>query len=129
MRPFGYFRDPLFLLCCALYALNRWVLKPRVHSAFLHDHFNDLLLIPCALPVLLWLQRKLRIRTHDQPPTVGELALYLVVWSILFEFIGPHLMRGVTGDPWDVVSYFAGGILAAAWWNGYYRYKRRAAAL
>jgi hypothetical protein len=117
VRPFGYLRDPLCLVSCVLYAVNRWLLKPRVHSPFLHDHFNDLLLMPCALPVLLLLQRWLKLRQHDLPPTPGEIALYLVVWSILFEVIGPHIMRRAVGDPWDVVAYAVGGVLAGIWWH------------
>jgi hypothetical protein len=86
-----------------------------------------MLLIPCALPVLLLMQRWLRLRDMDEPPTWGEIALYAVFWSILFEMIGPHLMRGVTGDPWDVVVYFVGGIAAGLWWNRHKLSFRRAA--
>jgi hypothetical protein len=110
-------RDGLFLLACLLYAVNRWGLKPHVHNAFLHGYFNDVLLIPCALPPLLLAQRWLRLRQHDWLPTAGEILLNLIVWSILFEIIGPHIMRGVTGDPWDIVAYFVGGILAWLWWH------------
>ena len=117
MKAFGYLRDPLFLVCCFLYALNRWVLKPRVHSAFLHDHFNDLLLIPCALPPLLLLQRWLRLRADDRLPTTGEILVYLVVWSILFEVIGPHLMPWTVGDPLDAAAYAVGGFAAGLWWH------------
>jgi hypothetical protein len=117
LNSFRYLRDRLFLVTCSLYALNRWVLKPRVHSPFLHDHFDDLLLIPCALPPLLLLQRWLKLRLHDQLPTPGEIALYLVVWSILFEVIGPHIVPWTVGDPWDVAAYVAGGIGAGLWWQ------------
>lgn len=75
-----------------------------------------MLLIPCALPLVLWLQRKLGLRNHDGPPTVSEIAFHLVVWSILFEVIGPHIMR-VTGDPLDVLAYVVGGVAAGLWWN------------
>ena len=109
--------DPLFLLSSSLYALNRWGLKPRLHNAFLHDHFNDLLLIPCALPPLLLIQRWLRLRQDDQVPKVGEIALYLLVWSILFEVIGPRIMPWTVGDPWDVMAYVVGGVLAGLWWH------------
>ena len=105
------------MVCCSLYALNRWLIKPHTHNAFMRFHFNDMLLIPCALPPLLLMQRWLRLRTTDDPPTWGEIALYTVFWSILFEVIGPHLMRRATGDPWDVVVYFVGGIAAGLWWN------------
>jgi hypothetical protein len=53
VRRFGYVFDPLFLVCCALYAVNRWLIKPHCHIVFFHSWFNDILLIPCALPPLL----------------------------------------------------------------------------
>ena len=116
MKRFGYWRDPLFLLCCGLYVLNRWALKPHLHSHFLQGQFNDLLLIPCALPLVLWVHRMLGLRTHDLPPTVLEIVFHLAVWSVLFEFLGPRVLP-VTGDPLDVLVYFVGGALAAIWWN------------
>jgi hypothetical protein len=116
MKRFGYWRDPLFLLCCALYVLNRWFLKPHLHSGFLHGQFNDLLLIPCALPLVLWLQRKLGLRRHDLSPSIGEIVGHLLIWSVLFEAIGPRVLH-VTGDPLDVLAYFVGGASAALWWN------------
>jgi hypothetical protein len=117
LNSFRYLRDGLFMVSCSLYALNRWLVKPRLHSAFLHGHFNDLLLIPCALPPLLLLQRWLKLRRHDQAPTPGEITLYLVVWSILFEVIGPHIMTRTVGDPGDVAAYVAGAVLAGLWWH------------
>jgi hypothetical protein len=117
VKRFRYLADGLFLVSCSLYALNRWIVKPRVHSLFLRSHFDDLLLIPCALPPLLLMQRRLRLRTNDDIPAMGEIGLYLVVWSILFEIIGPHIMRHVTGDPWDIVSYACGAVLAGLWWH------------
>ena len=116
MKRFGYWRDPLFLVGCALYVLNRWAIKPHVHSPFLHGQFNDLLLIPCALPLVLWLQRHLGLRKHDAPPTVSEIVFHLVAWSLLMEVAGPHLMH-VTGDPLDVLAYAVGGALAGVWWH------------
>jgi len=37
------------------------------------SHFNDLLLIPCALPTVLLLQRWCKLRSHDEPPRPGEI--------------------------------------------------------
>ena len=97
--------------------MNRWLVKPHTHNLFLRNHFNDSLLIPCALPPLLLVQRWLKLRSHDGLPGAGEIAFHLVIWSILFEVIGPHIMSWTTGDPWDVVAYVAGGLLAWLWWN------------
>ena len=117
MKRFAYLRDPLFLLAVAGYALNRWILKPRVSSPFLHGHFADLLLIPAALPVVLWLQRIVGLREHDHAPSAAEIGLHLVVWSLICEFIGPHWLHRGTADGWDVVAYLVGGIAAWLWWH------------
>lgn len=106
------------MTCCALYALNRWGIKPHTHIALFRFWFNDLLLIPCALPPLLQLHRWLRLRDHDRMPTTGEIAGHLVFWSVLFEGAGPHMMRGVTGDWGDVLAYTIGALVAIVWWRG-----------
>ena len=49
-------------------------------------------------------------------PTVGEIAAHWAGWSVLFEVIGPHIMR-TTGDPWDVVAYAGGALVAACRWR------------
>ncbi len=116
MKPFRYALDPLCVACCALYVVNRWLIKPHVASVFLHGYFNDMLLIPCALPIILWMQRKVGLRKTDAMPDVTEILFHLVIWSVLFEWIGPHIMR-TTGDIWDVVVYTVGAIVAWAWWN------------
>lgn len=117
MSRFGYLHDRLFLVAAAAYALNRWLLKPVLQSPLLHDHFNDLLLIPAALPVVLWVHRLLGLRNHDLQPSWTETALHLVVWSLICEFIGPLWLGLGTADPWDVVAYTAGGVAACLWWN------------
>jgi hypothetical protein len=116
MKQFRYAFDPLCVACCVLYALNRWILKPHIASVFLHGYFNDVLLIPCALPMMLWIQRQFGLRKTDAAPDAPEILFHLVIWSILFEWIGPHIMR-VTGDPLDAVAYTAGAIVAWLWWN------------
>jgi hypothetical protein len=116
MKPFGYCGDPLFLIAGALYGLNRWWVLPEVHSTFLHGQFNDCLLIPCALPVLLWLQRRLGLREHDRFPSAREIVFHVAVWSVLFEGIGPFVLP-VTRDIWDVGAYAIGGLLAWGWWR------------
>ena len=117
MKRFRYVLDPLCVGGCALYALNRWGIKPHTHFALFQFWFNDALLIPCALPPLLLLHRWLGLRTHDEAPTVGEILGHLVFWSLLFEVIGPHWVRRATGDPLDVLAYAVGALLAGVWWR------------
>jgi hypothetical protein len=117
VKPFGYGRDPLCLIAIGLYALNRWGVKPQVNLPFLHDHFNDLLLIPAALPLILWVQRRLGWRDHDRSPDPKEIALHLVVWSLIAEVAGPHFFDHATGDWRDITAYASGAVFAWAWWR------------
>ncbi len=110
-------RDRLFLAAAAGYALNRWLLKAVFSSPFLHGHFNDLLLIPAALPVVLWVQRCVGLRPDDRAPSWTEIGLHLAVWSLICEFIGPFWLRHGTADPWDVAAYALGGGAAWIWWT------------
>ena len=116
MKVFRYWRDPLFLGCCSLYALNRWAFKPHLPSPFLRGQFNDLLLIPCALPLMLWLHRRLGLRQHDAFPNGREILLHLVIWSVVCEVLGPRWLPA-TGDWKDVVAYATGAWLAWGCWH------------
>lgn len=116
MKAFRYGRDPLGLFAIGLYALNRWGLKPNLDFRFLHDHFNDVLLIPAALPLVLWAQRQLGWRDHDRVPEAKEIALHLVVWGLIAEVAGPQLFDHATGDWRDLVAYTVGAGLSWTWW-------------
>lgn len=117
MRRFGYCLDPLCLAGCAAYAVNRWAVKPFHPAGFFHGWFNDLWLVPCALPPILWLHRRLGWRTHDEPPEWSEIALHLVLWSVVCEALAPRFLPRATGDLWDVAAYAVGGVLAGLWWR------------
>jgi len=105
------------MVACVLYVANRWCLPTALKGPFLRNHFNDCLLIPAALPLILWLQRRLRLRHSDAPPDWREVLLHLAVWSIAAEVVGPRLFSRATGDIWDVVAYTAGAIVATVIWS------------
>lgn len=117
MKRFAYAFDPLCLTACALYALNRFYLHAHTHSAFLHSYFNDLLLIPAALPLALWVQRRFHLRRDDASPRWTEIGLHLAVWSIAAEVIAPLIFSRATGDTRDLLAYTAGALLAGCWWQ------------
>ena len=122
---FRYLLDPLFVFAVSAYALNRCVFRPALPQTevFMRGYFNDLLLIPAALPPLLLLHRKLGLRLHDRPPALAEISLHLLIWSIYLEIIGPPLYGIGTPDLWDAAAYTVGGLLAwAAWLRLYPRH-------
>jgi hypothetical protein len=127
MKTFGYLRDRLFGFSLAVYALNRLVVQPHLagtfHShlpwawAFLHSHLDDLLLMPAALPVVLWVQGLLGLRLQAQPPGWREMFAHLVIWSVMCKIVGPLYCHIGVADPWDVLFFAAGGSAACWWWN------------
>ena len=117
MRRFGYLRDPLCVAACVLYVLNRGWLRAVWGGAFLRGHFNDLLLIPAALPIALWVQRRLGVRGDDARPRWAEIALHAGVWAFVAEGLMPLLTTRATADWRDVVAYGVGAVAAGCWWQ------------
>ena len=119
-RPFRYAADPVCVTALLLYALNRWHLKPHaIGGAFTAGYFNDVLCLPLFVPLSLYVQRLLRVRCHDGPPRLPEIAQHLAVFSIVFEWLLPSLPQWFrsTADPYDVLAYAAGGGVAYAVWS------------
>src|SRR4051794_23942385 len=116
MRPFRYIFDPMFVASLVVYALNRFALRPRLSTPFLHQHLNDLLCIPFWLPIMLFVQRKLGLRgAGDVPPRGGEIVIALMWWSWMFELWLPNTdlcREWCIADPWDVMYYSVGALIA-----------------
>jgi hypothetical protein len=115
---FGYWRDPVFLTCLAAYAINRLLIKPNLHhySPLFHGHLNDTLTVPVALPVYLFVYRKIGFRPDDQPPRWWEVALHVAVWDVFFEWFGPHYLHRGVSDPIDAVCIAGGGLASWIFW-------------
>jgi hypothetical protein len=100
------------LIRCAcrlvLYAVNRWLIKPSV-LPFVHQHFNDLLLIPAALPIAPGFRDGLTAST-----IVRQAPIWLIVWSVIVEFLIPSL-PGRSANA-RVLAYRRGAA-AGVWWN------------
>ena len=117
MKHFGYARDPVCVVACACYGVNRWLLPAAFRGAFMRNYFSDVLLIPAALPLVLWLQRRLGLRPADAKPQWSEIGLHLVVWSVAAELIAPHFFSRAAGDPWDVAAYAVGAFVSGLIWR------------
>ncbi|MFT3883148.1 MAG: hypothetical protein QM703_26290 [Gemmatales bacterium] len=121
---FLYLRDPLFLCCVLVYFANRLILKTVWTTGFVHEHLNDLICIPFWVPIMLWVERCLRLRQDDRSPEAIEVIIPLLIWSWVFEIILPRtdmFRRYCTADPWDIVYYSIGAIGASIVWRWWYR--------
>ena len=116
---FGYWRDPVFLICLATYVINRTLIKPNLHhySPLFHGHLNDTLTVPVALPIYLLAYRWIGFRPDDKPPRWWEVGLHLAVWIPFFKWFGPVVLHRGAYDPIDDWCILAGGIVAWLLWQ------------
>ncbi len=116
---FGYWRDPIFLVSLATYVVNRALIKPNLHyySPLFHGHLDDSLTVPVALPLYLFVYRRLGLRPDDEPPRWWEVALHLAVWEIFFKWYGPLTLHKGAYDPVDAWCIGGGGVIAWMLWQ------------
>jgi hypothetical protein len=125
VNGFRYARDPVCWVACFLYGINRSLLPDSLKGDFLHGYFDDLLLIPAALPPYLWALRRLGLRMHDQFPGWDEIITNLAVWSVAAEIAAPLLWERATGDIWDVVAYSVGAAVSGLIWRNRFHFRRK----
>jgi len=98
--------DRVFTFAAAIYIGNFAATRFLGFDApFFRGHLNDMLLVPCLLPLLLAAVSALGYRPGSNPPHIIEVLTCLAVWSLAFEVVAPRISEGATGDPIDVVAY------------------------
>ena len=120
---FKYLSDGLFLIAVSAYAVNFLVERFGGGNTLTQGYLNDLICLPFWMPILTYGLRRLRLRSHDRPPQPHEMLTAFAVWAFLFEVHFPNsqaLKPYTYADPWDVVSYAAGGVLTWIWWQWVY---------
>jgi hypothetical protein len=121
---FAYLKDPMFLACFCLYWINRDLEYCHLSMPLLESHLNDVVCIPFWVPIMLWAARKTGLRQHDRPPEGFEIVIPLLLWSVLFEVVIPiqgNWAVPAVADPYDVLCYCVGSLLAVVFWRHHYR--------
>jgi len=117
---FRYFADPICISAIIIYAVNRFLLKPHgIGGTFGSWYLNDVLCLPLFLPMILYVQRRIGLRTHDGPPRMWEVLQHWAIFSVVFEIILPRFPQyfRTVADPMDVMAYLIGGMFAWMWWR------------
>lgn len=75
------------------------------------------------MPIVLWIMRKLHLRSHDSPPRAFGIVVPLLFWSFVFEIWLPQLHLPGTpfvSDANDIFYYALGALVAALGWRTIY---------
>lgn len=116
-RRFAYCGEIIFQIAALAYFSNRFVIGPAIHLAFLRNYLGDFLLFPCAAPPLFWMRDSLRGQLAGVPPSWVETGVLFLLWSFIFEWLGPIWLKKGTADPYDVIAYAAGAIICGIVWR------------
>lgn len=82
----------------------------------MRSYFNDLFLVPVALPVALYLTKLLKFRGNHHP-TLSEIFTCLIIWSVIFEYISPKYFDKGVADVCDVLAYSVGAVVSFIIWR------------
>jgi len=79
-----------------------------VHIPFIDSYIDPFLAMPILLLMLDWEMEFFRTR-----PKLNEMELLasFIIFSVIFEWFFPYLSADFTGDVWDIIAYFLGGLL------------------
>lgn len=102
-----------------IYVLLSWVVFLGVQTlkflsisgpSWVFHHLNDFLAIPMIATICLhavwWVKKDKCIRLD-----ILTILSLVVLFSVAFEYYLPHQSYRYTGDVWDVVCYFIGGVV------------------
>ncbi len=113
----AFFRDPMWMVAMACYASHRCWQWYFPGAGWMDSYWNDFLMLPCALPLILWLYGLLGLRDDSIKPLGIEILGHGILWGLMAEMVGPLVFDHSVGDPWDLVAYAAGGLVLYLRWN------------
>lgn len=99
--------DGLILLgMSALWWANVHCIRPHGYWFFV-CYFNDL----CCGPWFMSYTNLLLATISRRIARLKHILIYLFIWSVAWEVVGPIISRGSTGDVCDILAYLVGGIV------------------
>jgi hypothetical protein len=72
---------------------------------------------------MLFIMKRIHLRTDDLPPQVYEIVIPLIIWSWVFESFLPHVeffRKLATSDYVDIFCYTLGAFFASIFWKIWY---------
>ena len=103
--------NPLFLVCSGAYLVNRFLLSWLELRQYQVPYLNDVLCLPVALTLALFLQQRIFPASARQRLHPGQVVFAFLYFALYFEGLLPVFSRQYTRDGWDLAAYALGGII------------------
>ena len=101
---------PQLVIGSILYCFHRFALFiPSYKISFFRGFFPDFLALIVCIPIFASSQKIFRLRRKNKI-YFFEMLGYVLLFSLYFEIIGPKYIKTFTGDIWDIIAYFLGGL-------------------
>lgn len=98
-----------FLLGLAVWVIIIQLRRNSIYLPVINDYFTDFITVPMYCYLIEYIMNSLlRFRWKPDLKFVLTSVVYL---SFLFEILCPKLSRYFTGDIFDVLAYFTGGMI------------------
>lgn len=104
-------RNPLFLAASGAYWLNRFLLSWLDLRHLQVPYLNDVLCLPVALTLALFLQQRFFPASARQRLHPGQVVFAFLYFSVFFEGLLPAWSGLYTRDAWDLAAYACGGLI------------------
>ena len=106
------FRNPFFYIPCIVFWINQYLEKVQdIFIPLIHAYLDDLLAIPVVLGISLQVFRWIHPLKNTFVFTKTQVAIGLVYFSFLFEFVLPKWSDRYTADILDVACYGVGALI------------------
>ena len=106
------FKNPFFYIPCIVFWINQYLEKVQnIFIPFVHAYLDDLMAIPVVLGISLQVFKWIHPLKDTFIFTKTQVAMGLVYFSFLFEFVLPLWSGDYIADIWDVVCYGVGALI------------------
>jgi hypothetical protein len=118
-KAYKYYRDPVFVISIISYSINKLLLISHrsFESSFMKNYFNDIFVVPCLLPILIYCIARMKLRNKYSGPLLIEIFLFVSVISLTCEILGPFFLNKGVYDPNDIIAYLLGGMISWFIWR------------
>jgi hypothetical protein len=107
----------IFLIFCFIFLLYKVFEQTDYQISFLSNYLEDIIAIPIILKSSLLIINNIHSKFHSFQISRIDIVIFVLVFSMYFEFYLPKVDSRFTADLMDVVCYTLGGIIFARFMN------------